>query len=157
MEYASNWESKKRRIYAQTRRCCWCFVSPASIVHHVKYTRSPGRRVVGLLFKQDFDRSNVGYEIGGWDVFPVCDRCHENSYGASQSPHSLHYTGTPNPKWIKVENRIKNHIVLNHNTGVVVWRLRLTWLVATNQFAFFVLVGAAIAFVASGLTKLFGG
>lgn len=153
MEYASNWEETKRRVYRKTRRCCWCFFQAAKVVHHVKYTRSLPRRLLGLARGSDFDKSNVGYEIPGWDVFGLCDRCHENAYGRSLNPSSLHYTGEPKPKWIKVESF--DHVVLNHNTAPVIWRLRVTWFVIGHQRLFLALVGLMMAFIVTGLMRLF--
>lgn|GEM_PF-2852966 len=56
-----------------------------------------------------------GVEIPGWDCVPVCQYCHENSYGRSNNPDSVHYYR----HWIQ-KGGIKNH-----QAARKAWELRI--------------------------------
>ncbi|MFN6474444.1 MAG: hypothetical protein RMY36_032840 [Nostoc sp. SerVER01] len=58
----------------------------AVYVHHVKYSRSPLRRLLGILLFHAPRKSLSGCEIIGYDAFPVCENCHHNVYGRSDRP-----------------------------------------------------------------------
>lgn len=70
-KYGSNWpqiaQKAKRDV---SGRCVNCFFTKASSVHHVRYF---------CLFRGALSPTNKtkqSKEIPGFDVFPVCDRCH---------------------------------------------------------------------------------
>jgi hypothetical protein len=91
-QYHPNWYSKAQKTKRIQK---WCTNNPyhnhATIVHHLHYKRSLLRRVLGMfLLHNPFQVSISGYEIPGWDIVPVCEVCHDNHYGRSSSPISLH-------------------------------------------------------------------
>ena len=102
----------------------WCTNNPfhgkANIVHHLKYKRSWLRRLLGIfLLHNPFQASVSGYEIPGWDIVPVCSRCHHNHYGRSSSPISLHNGNV----WIQ-EGGLNNRQV-----WWKAWELRIKFLI----------------------------
>lgn len=107
-KYHPNWPTKAKK----TRRIQpWCANNPfhthATIVHHLHYKRSLLRRLLGIfLLHNPFDVSVAGYEIPGWDIVPVCEVCHENYYGRSMNPSSLHNTRL----WVQ-KGGLNNHQV----------------------------------------------
>lgn len=123
-EYSPIWQSKTRpKCLSMCPLCCLYPWRRAAVVHHLKYKRSRARIILGYLFLgHDFGASVSGYEIPGWDIVSISKDGHENSYGASLSPKSVHFTGTK-PHWIKHKNSIDNH----QSTGMML-RLRLTFL-----------------------------
>ena len=118
-EYAANWRSHCRKTLKLMPRCTCNPLHKASIVHHLKYKRSLLRRFAGcLLLHNPLQASVSGYEIPGWDIVPVCVICHENSYGRSLNPHSVHHA-----KIWKQKGGLNNR-----NTFFFMWKIRfLFW------------------------------
>lgn len=114
-EYASNWRS---RCNAGLRLMPFCTCNPlhgrAVTVHHVKYKRSPLRRILGMLLFHSPRLTVSGREIIGYDAFPLCENCHHNVYGRSNHSSSVHYT--------KVWKQLGG--LNNYNVGWFAWRLR---------------------------------
>jgi len=133
-DYSPVWVSHTRpKCLKLCDRCCLHPWKEAKIVHHLKYKRSNLRIILGYIFLgHDFGRSISGYEIPGWDIVPVSTDAHHNSYGASSSPNSVHFTGT-NPHWIK-----HPHSIDNHQSFKMKWRLRIT---------FFLLIGGWVVLI----------
>lgn len=136
VEYAPNWQSKRRQTFAICDRCSMQPWRKAKVVHHLKYTRSRPRRLIEwLLFRHDWNESNIGYEIPGWDIVGVSEHCHENYYGASDKLYSVHFTGDKHtdPYWIKDGG------LYNHQCHALALRLRVTfWAMAGGWiFLFF--------------------
>ncbi|MFN6474372.1 MAG: hypothetical protein RMY36_032465 [Nostoc sp. SerVER01] len=145
-EYADNWRLTCRRGLRLMPFCtCNPFHGRAVYVHHVKYSRSPLRRLLGIFLFHLPKKSVSGFEIIGYDAFPVCEKCHHNGYGRSTQSSSLHYTGgakRPNPKAgkygepaeIEEPPKWKQLSGLDsHNVASVAWRLRI-------KFCFWVIV-----------------
>jgi hypothetical protein len=84
-EYAENWRLTCRR---GLRLMPFCTCNPmhgrAVVVHHVKYKRSPIRRLLGLLLFHSPRRTVSGREIIGYDAFPLCENCHHNNYAPGE-------------------------------------------------------------------------
>ncbi|MFN6475295.1 hypothetical protein [Nostoc sp. DedQUE07] len=114
-EYASNWRSY---CNAGLRLMPFCTCNPmhgkAVTVHHVKYKRSFLRRILGMFLFHSPKKSVSGREIVGYDVFPLCENCHRNSYGKSSYPGSVHYT--------KVWRQLGG--LNSHNVPSLAWSLR---------------------------------
>lgn len=149
--YANNWNLTKRKVYQGTRKCCSCLLCDARYIHHLKYTRSPLRRFLGLFLGHSLKKSNAGLEVPGWDVVPVCEVCHEQDYGKSNNYKSVHFTGQPRPKWLKIySNDIT--VVLNRNSDWMMFRLRFAYFFLSSSYLFLALA----IFIAIGLFKLLG-
>lgn len=115
-EYADNWRSTCKRGLKLMPFCtCNPFHGRAVYVHHVKYSRSPLRRLLGIFLFHSPRKSVSGCEIIGYDAFPVCENCHHNVYGRSDRPNSVHYTKV----WIQLGG------LDNHNISSFAWRLRI--------------------------------
>lgn len=117
----------------------------AAIVHHLKYTRSKPRRLVEWLwFGYDFRRSNLGYEIPGWDIVPISEHCHQQEAGSSCFQYSVHFTGNENtdPYWIKAGGGIENHQAL-----AIALRLRLTFWALSGGWIFLFFPALVLLFV----------
>jgi len=124
-DYACNWDIKKRKVYEMCDHCAFQPWRKASVIHHLKYTRSNLRIILEYLFLgHDFGRSVSGYEIPMIDIVPVSKECHENYYGSSKSKMSVHFTGdeSNDPYWIKQPKSIDNH-----QSPTIALRLRLTF------------------------------
>lgn len=93
-EYSRNWERTKKRCKKVNCRCSQNPLHSGNIVvHHLKYSRSIPRRLLGiLLFHNPFQKSVSGLEIIGWDIITVCAECHKNSYGRSRDRRSVHHS-----------------------------------------------------------------
>lgn len=117
----------------------------AKIVHHLKYKIGFLRRTwyaVKLVFHccmgiatllinrkaaiKHFEQVSIlakcvalswvsGVEIPGWDCVTVCQQCHENSYGRSNNPESVHYY----KHWIQTGG------IENHQAALKAWSLRI--------------------------------
>lgn len=114
-EYAGNWRSNCNK---GLRLMPFCTCNPmhgrAVVVHHVKYKRSPVRRILGVFLFHSPKETVSGREIIGYDAFPICENCHHNVYGRSSYPDSVHYT--------KVWKQLGG--LDSHNVSSVAWRLR---------------------------------
>lgn len=85
-------------------RCVRC-LAKADEVHHAFY----GFWLLGILFLPI-----AGLELPGWQVFPLCARCHSNRRGCA---HNLkHYRVSRRSNW------------RNHNRLAYTWYLRLCFL-----------------------------
>jgi hypothetical protein len=116
--YPDNWVSIKKQTLRKVSRCVNnpTHKNRKLIVHHLKYKRSRLRRLLGIfLLHNPFQASVSGYEIPGWDIVPVCEHCHENSYGKSLNKSSVHYT----KDWIQ-KGGLNNRQILSKT-----WELRL--------------------------------
>lgn len=123
-EYHPNWSAKSRRTLRLMPRCTCNPLHKATVVHHLHNRRSLLRRIFEmLLLRNPLDESVSGYEIPGWDVVPLCNSCHDNNYGRSLNPRSVHYTKV----WIQLGG------LNNHNTMQFKLQLRM-------KFWFFLLV-----------------
>ena len=121
----------------------------AQIVHHLKYKISFLRRswyavklifhcfmgIVTLLINRKsaikhFEQVSIlakcvalgwvsGVEIPGWDCVTVCQQCHENSYGRSNNPDSVHY----------YKHWTQRGGIRNHQAAFKAWSLRIKFLV----------------------------
>jgi 5-methylcytosine-specific restriction endonuclease McrA len=91
--YPENWYSTKQKTLKIVDCCCNNPIHKGSLVmHHLKYRRSLIRRLLGIFLLHDpFKVSVSGLEIPGWDIVPVCERCHDNHYGRSKFESSVHH------------------------------------------------------------------
>lgn len=124
-EYADNWRITCRRTYELLPRCTCNPLHKADRIHHLKYKRSLLRRFLGLVLLHPPHKSVSGLEIPGWDCVPVCQSCHENSYGRSSNRRSVHYVGV----WVQLGG------LDNHNAWWFAWLLRIkfwTWTIIFN-------------------------
>jgi hypothetical protein len=119
-EYAGNWRNTCRKTLNLMPRCTCNPLHKASVVHHLHNRRSLVRRLLGIFVLHNPLHASVsGYEIPGWDIIPVCDSCHDNNYGRSLNPRSVHYTKV----WIQKGG------LNNHNTLFFKTKMRLMfWL-----------------------------
>lgn len=117
-QYSDNWHTKAKLTTYLLPRCVCC-MKPAQAVHHMKYRRSIPRRILGLFLLHNPHSSVSGYEIPLWDVIPVCHRHHDNHYGISNNPHSVHYH-----KIYKQRGGLNNG-----NTPIFTWRMRTNALI----------------------------
>lgn len=100
------WRKTCKRTRQLTRdRCCLCGAK-AREVHHAYY----GIRLLGLTLPIP------GFEIPGWQVFPLCANCHSNSKGDAH--HISNYRANKSNPW------------LNCNRAGYLWRLRLNFAIA---------------------------
>ncbi|MBD2531916.1 hypothetical protein H6G97_20935 [Nostoc flagelliforme FACHB-838] len=119
-EYASNWSRICRQVYKLQPRCS---NNPlhgrATVVHHLHYRRSLLRRILGICLLHFPSASVSGYEIPGWDCINVCYRCHNNYYGRSIDPASVHHSSV----WVQLGG------LKNHQVWIKAWELRIKfWL-----------------------------
>jgi len=115
----SHWSSTKHRVYKLQPLCTNNFLhGKASVVHHLKYKRSPLRRLLEMLLLRFPRKSVAGYEIPGWDVVTVCNRCHQNYMGRSEYKSSLHHSSV----WIQKGG------LDNHQSRLKMWELRIKFL-----------------------------
>jgi hypothetical protein len=119
--YAKNWHKTCKKTVAILPLCtCNPLHKDKIVIHHLKYKRSLLRRFLGMfLLHNPLKVSVSGYEIPGWDVIPVCEKCHENSYGRSLSKRSVHNTSV----WIQKGG------LNNHNKLFFAMKLRLKFLI----------------------------
>ncbi|MBW4422287.1 MAG: hypothetical protein KME13_24250 [Myxacorys californica WJT36-NPBG1] len=97
------WKHTAKRTKQLTRnRCCMCGAKAVE-VHHAFY----GFRLLLTL-------PIAGFEIPGWQLFPLCDRCHSNSKGCAH--HVGNYCVSKFSSW------------LNCNRYGYLWRLRIGFL-----------------------------
>jgi len=115
-KYADSWNTKAKLTLKILPRCVKC-LNKASIVHHLHYSRSPLRRVLGLLILHSPKESIAGYEIPLFDLVPLCSNCHENAWGLSSNSKSVHYT----KRWVQK----KHDSIHNHQKFFFAWRLRI--------------------------------
>lgn len=121
-EYAPNWRAICQRTYKLQPRCTNNpFHGQADVVHHLKYKRSILRRVLGIFLLHSPKASVSGFEIPGWDIVPVCDRCHNNHYGRSSDKRSVHHFSS----WIQKGG------LNNHQTCLKAWELRIKFWIFT--------------------------
>ncbi|MEH1779713.1 MAG: hypothetical protein V7L26_11470 [Nostoc sp.] len=121
-EYAPNWGRICRCTHRLQHRCTQNPLhGKASIIHHLKYTRSPLRRIFGIFLLHFPRRSVSGFEIPGWDIVTVCDCCHSNYYGRSSDKRSVHHPSV----WRQTGG------INNRQTWGKTWELRIKfWLLA---------------------------
>ena len=107
-KYHTKWTAISKRARRLTHGgCVWCLWRRAKHVHHVRYRDGLGRLIAGR-------------ERPGWDVFPVCHKCH----GELHTSDRYH------------EHRDRNNNGNDRRTSarlIVMWRIRrlpLEWLVA---------------------------
>ena len=123
--YADNWRATCRRTYQLLPRCTQNPFHKAAVIHHLKYKRSLLRRILGILLLHPPKKSVSGLEICGWDCLPLCLACHENHYGRSANPKSVHYTKV----WVQRGG------LDNHNVCWLQWKLRVqfwVWVILFN-------------------------
>ena len=120
-EYADNWDSTKKHTYNLVNHCTQNPMHKSKlVVHHLHYRRSFIRRLLGIfLLHNPFEASVSGYEIPGWDIVPVCSKCHENHYGRSLNKRSVH----SHDNWIQVGG------LDNRNRFWKMWELRFRFLI----------------------------
>lgn len=123
-KYADNWRSTCRRTYTLLPRCTQNPLHKACYIHHLHYKRSILRRILGLLLLHPPYKSISGFEIPGLDIVGLCEKCHENSYGRTTNPRSVHYVGV----WKQLGG------LENHNVGWFKWKLRAQFWVWTILF-----------------------
>jgi hypothetical protein len=117
--YADNWRRTRALTYKLLPRCTQNPFHKATVIHHLKYKRSFVRRVLGIFLLHPPKKSVSSFEIPGWDCIPLCNVCHENSYGRTSNKKSVHYTGV----W-KQRGELDNH-----NVTWFAWKLRIQfWL-----------------------------
>lgn len=115
-DYSPNWRMTCLRTYSLQPRCTNNPLhGEADVVHHLKYKRSIIRRILGLLLLHRPYPSVSGFEIPGWDIVTVCDRCHMNYYGKSGDKRSLHHPSV----WRKIGG------IENRQTWRKTWELRI--------------------------------
>lgn len=154
-DYSDNWEEICLKAKAINPRCTINPFLPAQVVHHLKYTRSWLRRILGYLFLgHDFGASVSGYEIPGWDCITVSKHNHHNHYGRSSRRHSVHYTGRASEEGGTKKDAVwvqhRNHPIDNHQTRCKMWELRLRfWIVALFYHFWLVIVIALLTAIAS--------
>lgn len=103
--HPTRWRTTKLWARQLTNDRCVRCLNKASAVHHAFY----GLWLLGILFLPI-----AGVELPGWQVFPLCDRCHSNRPGCA---HNLkNYRISRRSRW------------LNHNTLIYTWYLRLCFL-----------------------------
>lgn len=69
--YADNWRQKSRKTRKAAKDCCVaCFKCKATQTHHLRY--------------HDYLGAIYGREIPGWDIVPVCRRCHTRLHHPSR-------------------------------------------------------------------------
>lgn len=103
--HKKRWRSQAKLAKQLTRnRCCLCG-KKATEVHHAYYG-------VRLLC---FTLPIAGFEIPGWQVFPLCDRCHSNSKGCAHNFDN--YQVSKLSPWF------------NCNRYGYLWRLRIGFLI----------------------------
>lgn len=130
-KYASNWRKTCKLTLDLMPRCAWNPLHKALVVHHLKYKRSLFRRFLGcFLLHNPLQYTVSGYEIIGWDIVSVCSSCHDNNYGRSLNPRSVHHTKV----WIQKGG------LNNHNTFSASWKLRcFFWLIVALLVPFRIL------------------
>jgi hypothetical protein len=83
--YAPNWPQTAAIAHRATGGvCCWCTAAKSAEVHHAYYWEN-GRAI-------------KGHEIPGHNVFPVCEKCHNQLHDAklwAQVPDRYARTNTP--------------------------------------------------------------
>lgn len=144
-EYAGNWKRTCKNALKILPRCTCNPLHKASVVHHLKYRRSLLRRVLGLFLLHAPKKSVSGLEIIGWDCIPVCTNCHQNVYGSSFNPCSVHYI----KKW-KQEKVALN----NHNVWWFALELRIKFWLWTLVYSIFKLFFHAIVIVLKLITNV---
>ncbi|MBO3463675.1 hypothetical protein G7B40_040385 [Aetokthonos hydrillicola Thurmond2011] len=124
--YAENWRRTCAKTYQLLPRCTQNPLhGRAQVIHHLKYKRSFTRRILGIFLLHPPKKSVSGLEIIGYDIIPLCNACHENSYGRTLNKKSVHYTGV----W-KQKGELNNH-----NVAWFAWKLRAQfWLWAILFF-----------------------
>lgn len=127
--YSPAWDTMRRRTLLMQPRCTVNPFHKATVVHHVKNKRSLPRRILGLLLLHPPKKTVSGFEILGWDVVSVCEKCHQNHYGRGSLNASVHRTSVwiqrggldnANVWWFRWELRIRFWIIA---FGVAVVRL----------------------------------
>lgn len=127
-EYGKNWRQTCKVTLKLMPRCTCNPLHKASIVHHLHYKRSLLRRLLEVfILRNPFNASVSGLEIPGWDIIPVCANCHDNHYGRSLDPRSVHYKKV----WIQKGG------LNNHNTMLFKIEMRIKfWLWVLLLFPF---------------------
>ena len=153
--YADNWRSTTAKAHKATGNiCCYCGRAVSQEVHHGYYRRLPigsllvcllwfllipialllvtaGIPADGLLIKLLLcltivcapvvlllpKRAIKGREVIGWDVFPVC--------GSVNHPGTCHHRLHLKCNWITDS---RNPKLGNRNKAIVIWRLRMIFL-----------------------------
>lgn len=127
--YSPDWDTIRRRTLRLQPRCTVNPMHKATIVHHVKNKRSLIRRIIGLLLLHPPKKTVSGFEISGWDVVSVCEKCHQNHYGRGSHHASVHHPSVwvqrggldnSNVWWFRIELRIRFWAIA---FGVAVGRL----------------------------------
>lgn len=117
-KYPANWKSICSSTYRLNSRCVVNPLRRADCIHHLKYKRSMLRRMLGfLILGHTYEQSVSGYEIPGWDVVSVSSHNHQNGYGRSKNPNSVHYTKI----WVQLGG------LHSRNTFLFAWKLRLSF------------------------------
>lgn len=150
-EYSESWAGTSRKARQLNPRCCVNPLLKADVTHHLKYTRSKLRRLLGYLFLgHDFGASVAGYEIVGWDVVTVSSRHHDNYYGKSSDRRSVHY--------FKVWVQHQGASIDNHQTTLKAFELRLRfWLIVLILHGkVYLLIGGLLVLATSLLTIISG-
>lgn len=102
--HKQKWKRTAKLTRSLTRdRCCNCGAA-AKEVHHSYY----GIRVLFLTLPLS------GFEIPGWQIFPLCDKCHSNSKHCAH--HISNYQASKLSDWF------------NCNTSSYLWGLRFKFL-----------------------------
>lgn len=122
-KYASNWKRTCDRTRKIFNRCTLNPLHKAECIHHLQYRRSIPRIVLGWLCGHKFNRSVAGWEIPGWDVVPLCKRCHGGRTRRRGSVHS-------SSNWHSYDNQYRNHqkFLLKWKLRCLFWLWALWWL-----------------------------